>query len=60
MKSYTIKAKGRESGAIGIFFPFTEKTQAKDEQEAFLNLYTGKTESGKKWEVISGYNIQES
>jgi len=39
MKTYKAKFKGREVGAIGIFYQIETEVQGKDEKDALLNLY---------------------
>jgi len=39
MKTYRVTFKGREVGAIGIFYQITAIVQGNDEKEALLNLY---------------------
>ena len=59
MKTYLIKAIGRESGAIGITYPFTDVVEAETKDEAILALYEGKTRSGKAWDTVTRVRIQQ-
>lgn len=54
MKTYRIIATGREKGAIGITYPFTDIVEAETDsnEDILLPLYEGKTASGKAWEHI--------
>jgi hypothetical protein len=60
MKTYRITATGRESGAIGIVYPFTDIVEAESDsnEDILLPLYEGKTASGKAWEHVTPRRIE--
>jgi len=61
MKTYRITATGREKGAEGIVYPFTDIVEAESDsmEDILLPLIQGKTASGKAWEHILPRRIEE-
>lgn len=52
MKTYQVTFRGREKGAIGIFYQITATVKGEDEKQALLNLYD-------KYEHISAPVMEE-
>ncbi|MES2382431.1 MAG: hypothetical protein V4538_15395 [Bacteroidota bacterium] len=53
MKKYNFKFTGRQTGAIGIFYPIADTYQAKDINEAMSLLY-------EDYEHLSNLSIKEN
>lgn len=51
-KTYRVNFKGRQVGAIGIFYAIADTVQGEDEEQARLKLY-------EKYEHISGLKLTE-
>jgi hypothetical protein len=61
MKTYRITATGREKGAEGIVYPFTDIVEAESDsmEDILLALLQGKTASGTAWEHVMPRRIEE-